>query len=98
MDISVNVLQPTGDDQYHDRDDDGGHGLAVQEDGTVVCTLCCKTLKNKKSGKNHFSEVHQVQHATCPICKAVVKKRSIYMHYKKHGVTAASIKNMIRMN
>ena len=77
-------------------------GLAVQNDGTVFCTVCGKTLANIKTGKNHFYEVHQtpgmVRTATCSICKAVVKKRSIYMHYKvKHGVTATSMKNIIRL-
>ena len=74
-------------------------GLAVQNDGSVFCTVCCKTFKNLKSAKGHFAEVHQPDSQgtrVCTICKAVVKKRSIYMHYKIHGVTYTSMKNLIK--
>ena len=73
--------------------------MAVQDDGTVFCTLCCKTLQNLTSGKRHFNEVHQSPGmATCEICNSVVKKRSIYMHYKNsHGISGKSMKNIVRL-
>ena len=76
-----------------------GGGLALQNDGRYFCTVCSKTIGNLQNAKRHFVEVHQNSNitATCSICNATVKKRSIYMHYKVvHKISASSMKNLVR--
>ena len=82
---------------------DNEAGLAVQNDGTVFCTVCCKTLANIQNGKLHFAEVHQPHleiSATCKICHRTFKnKRSRNNHYNVvHHVSAAAMKNLIVPN
>ena len=73
----------TADEKTVGNTDDARGSLALQNDGSVFCLICCKTLGNIQTGKRHYREVHQtsISMATCSICNATIKKRSIYMHY-----------------
>ena len=84
-------------DFKHFADEDIG-GLVVDDDGTTLCTLCNKRLTTFDIGKRHFKEVHTPGGTiTCQICKAVMKKRSFYLHAKQiHGMSAKALKNIIK--
>ena len=99
--ILITEYYSTNDaNEAKDADGDSA-GLAVQNDGIVFCTACCKTFKNIRTGKNHFSEVHQpTVSAICKICQRVFKnQRSRDNHYSQtHKVSATAMKNLIVPN
>ena len=87
-------IQIFADDEYISE----SGGLVVDDDGTTLCTLCNKRLTTFDIGKRHYKEVHTPGGTiTCQICKAVMKKRSFYLHAKQiHGISAKALKNVIK--